>query len=103
MLKAIAFGSDETERWLDDVCASMTKPRYDATEPLVAKGFFPRDFAPLEPSEESQSPVAFERSQTLEEIPPFFSKVRWDSLCPHDGEKGMSNHGQGDVTVPPRP
>src|SRR5690606_38025844 len=70
--KAIAFGSDETERWLDAVCANTTKPRHESTEQLVAKGLFPGGVALLEPSRASQSPAAFECSQALEGAPPLF-------------------------------
>lgn len=84
MEKAIAFGSDEVERWLDAVCANKTKPKHESTEQLAAKGLFPGAVVLPEPSRASQSPAAFEGSQTLEGALPLFSEVRRDSLCPHN-------------------
>src|SRR5690606_4306320 len=83
--KAIAFCNDKTETWLDVAFANKTKPKYESTEQLVAKGLFPGGVALPEPSRASQSPAAFECSQALEGTPPLFSEVRRDSLCPHDG------------------
>ncbi len=83
--KAIAFCNDKTETWLDVAFANKTKPKYESTEQLVAKGLFPGAVALPEPSRASQSPAAFECSQALEGTPPLFSEVRRDSLCPHDG------------------
>src|SRR5690606_35061818 len=83
--KAIAFCNDKTETWLDVAFANKTKPKYESTEQLVAKGLFPGAVALPEPSRASQSPAAFECSQVLEGTPPLFSEVRRDSLCPHDG------------------
>src|SRR5690606_5274737 len=83
--KAIAFCNDKTETWLDVAFANKTKPKYESTEQLVAKGLFPEAVALPEPSRASQSPAAFECSQALEGTPPLFSEVRRDSLCPHDG------------------
>src|SRR5690606_11438047 len=85
MEKAIAFCNDKTETWLDVAFANKTKPKYESTEQLVAKGLFPGAVALPEPSRASQSPAAFECSQALEGTPPLFSEVRRDSLCPHDG------------------
>src|SRR5690606_3984719 len=85
MEKAIAFCTDKTETWLDVAFANKTKPKYESTEQLVAKGLFPGAVALPEPSRASQSPAAFECSQALEGAPPLFSEVRRDSLCPHDG------------------
>src|SRR5690606_22723450 len=85
MEKAIAFCNDKTETWLDVAFANKTKPKYESTEQLVAKGLFPGAVALPEPSRASQSPAAFECSQVLEGTPPLFSEVRRDSLCPHDG------------------
>src|SRR5690606_10628543 len=81
--KAIAFWNDKTETWLDVAFANKTKPKYESTEQLVAKGLFPGAVALPEPSRASQSPAAFECSQALEGTPPLFSEVRRDSLCPH--------------------
>src|SRR5690606_4319892 len=39
--KAIAFCNDKTETWLDVAFANKTKPKYESTEQLVAKGLFP--------------------------------------------------------------
>src|SRR5690606_5838033 len=83
--KAIAFCNDKTETWLDVAFANKTKPKYESTEQLVAKGLFPGAVALPEPSRASQSPAAFECSQVLEGSPPLFSEGRRDSLCPHDG------------------
>src|SRR5690606_12032596 len=83
--KAIAFCNDKTETWLDVAFANKTKPKYESTEQLVAKGLFPGAVALPEPSRASQSPAAFECSQALEGTPPLFSEVRRDSRCPHDG------------------
>src|SRR5690606_7859067 len=41
MEKAIAFCNDKTETWLDVAFANKTKPKYESTEQLVAKGLFP--------------------------------------------------------------
>src|SRR5690606_21838380 len=103
MEKAIAFCNDKTETWLDVGFANKTKPKYESTEQLVANGLFPGAVALPEPSRASQSPAAFECSQVLEGTPPLFSEVLRDSLCPHDSQKGMGNHGQGNVSVPSRP
>src|SRR5690606_29221139 len=84
MEKAIAFCNDKTETWLDVAFANKTKPKYELTEQLVAKGLFPGAVALPEPSRASQSPAAFECSQALEGAPPLFSEVRRDSLCPHE-------------------
>src|SRR5690606_7817651 len=64
--KAIAFCNDKTETWLDVAFANKTKPKYESTEQLVAKGLFPGAVALPEPSRASQSPAAFECSQALE-------------------------------------
>src|SRR5690606_28847396 len=64
--KAIAFCNDKTETWLDVAFANKTKPKYESTEQLVAKGLFPGAVALPEPSRASQSPAAFECSQVLE-------------------------------------
>src|SRR5690606_15213952 len=58
--KAIAFCNDKTETWLDVAFANKTKPKYESTEQLVAKGLFPGAVALPEPSRASQSPAAFE-------------------------------------------
>src|SRR5690606_39119109 len=70
--KAIAFCNDKTETWLDVAFANKTKPKYESTEQLVAKGLFPGAVALPEPSRASQSPAAFECSQVLEGSPPLF-------------------------------
>src|SRR5690606_26055426 len=50
MEKAIAFCNDKTETWLDVAFANKTKPKYESTEQLVAKGLFPGAVALPEPS-----------------------------------------------------
>src|SRR5690606_34045942 len=83
--KAIAFCNDKTETWLDVAFANKTKPKYEATEQLVAKGLFPGAVALPDPSRASQSPAAFECSQALEGTTPLFSEVRRDYMSPHHG------------------
>src|SRR5690606_23888303 len=51
--KAIAFCNDKTETWLDVAFANKTKPKYESTEQLVAKGLFPGAVALPEPSRAS--------------------------------------------------